>query len=338
MQPKAARLDRVGVPAELVPVSLKQQLLLFDRLAIIELEEAISLARSSKKLLGGDDRYGPIANDLEFLVDRGLVFEAGIFERLPELMDQCNDPQEALSFAHLILAQKDHSDAHTAMQNLAKHAEGKEGLSKREFARFKRAFVKNIYMKVGFFQVASRIIAHRLRALDGVEASPILVGDLISLPSLAKSDAERRRRKTDVVEIVLRKVPMPSEDAPWEKILEFRDDPETKGFLQGLRVWMADLSKEGFSPVEATEKLDWMLFQRERHLKVHKITYNLTAFGEVFVAIMDVLEDVVKIKWGKAARGIVGLTRRKAELMKLEVESPAREVHYLMKARRAFGE
>ena len=141
----------------------------------------------------------------------------------------------------------------------------------------------------------------------------------------------------DILEVVLTKLPMPTEDTPWEAILDFRNDTEAKGYLTGLRVWMAEISKQTLSPKELEEKLDWLLFKREQHIKAHKIRCNFGTFGAAFVASMSILEDLAKIRWGKAAEGIVSLTNRKAELMRLEIESPNIELNYILKVREKFG-
>jgi hypothetical protein len=97
-----------------------------------------------------------------------------------------------------------------------------------------------------------------------------------------------------------------------------------------------ELAQQKLSRKEAEDKLDWLLFERSQHLKAHRMAYNLDAFGGVFAASMEIIEDLLKVKWGRAARGVVSLVNRKANLMKLEMEGPNKEIHYLVKLREKF--
>jgi hypothetical protein len=107
--------------------------------------------------------------------------------------------------------------------------------------------------------------------MDQLDAMAISEGSIVDLavkggPLLGKNN---------VTEVVLRKIPMPDESVPWEKIIDFREDA--------------------------------------------------------------VAEDLLKIRWGKAAQGILSLANRKVRLMKLEMDSPEREVHYILKLRNEFN-
>jgi hypothetical protein len=183
-------------------------------------------------------------------------------------------------------------------------------------------------------QFLCRLVAHRLQVVEGLDATLIIDHKLVPPPWTRQN--LNAQPETSITEIVFNKIPVPDDSTPWEKILEFREDPETKGFLQGLRVWMADFPMDKMSPSEASEKLDWLLFQRTQHLAAHRISHNVTTFGAMFVSAAEIMENFVKIKWGDAAKGIVSLAQRKASLMKMELESPNKELTYLMRAQQAF--
>jgi hypothetical protein len=64
---------RVAVSGDCIPRNLKQQLLLFDRVAVVSLDTTIGIARV---FAGQFEDYKDAVNDLEFCADNGLVFEA----------------------------------------------------------------------------------------------------------------------------------------------------------------------------------------------------------------------------------------------------------------------
>jgi hypothetical protein len=69
--------DRIAICGEAVPDFLKQRLLFFDRIGVFELDRAIDFWRG-----GSVPGLVDLANDLEFLQSRNLVFDAQPF--LPE--------------------------------------------------------------------------------------------------------------------------------------------------------------------------------------------------------------------------------------------------------------
>ena len=79
------------------------------------------------------------------------------------------------------------------------------------------------------------------------------------------------------------------------------------------------------------------MHQRESHLKAYRMAHNIGAVGATFVASMEILENLAKFKWGSAAKGMISIANRKAELLKLEMSSPNLEVNYIMRANQKFG-
>jgi hypothetical protein len=100
---------------------------------------------------------------------------------------------------------------------------------------------------------------------------------------------------------------------------------------------MDDICRARLTATEAEEKLDWLLFQRRRHFDAHEIGINLATFGAIFVASAEMIEDTLKLRWGKLAQAMMSLVNRKADLLKIEANSPGKELNYLMLAEKQFG-
>jgi hypothetical protein len=62
-----------------------------------------------------------------------------------------------------------------------------------------------------------------------------------------------------VQRIVIERLPEPDETTSLERILEFREDPGSKGSLLALHRWISSLSKTQASPAEVVQELDWLL-------------------------------------------------------------------------------
>ena len=183
----------------------------------------------------------------------------------------------------------------------------------------------------------ARLCARNFVRLSGREASALLSGSG-PIPKEMEEFAGLKLQTTNVTDVVLDKLPMPSEQTPWEAILDFKADTEAQGYLQGLKVWMGDIARQNLTATEANEKLEWLIFQHKKHLEAHKLAFRWGTLGGTFVATAEILEDLVKFKWGKAAGAVVSIVDKRLELMKAELSNPAKEISYIVKAQERFGE
>jgi hypothetical protein len=176
----------------------------------------------------------------------------------------------------------------------------------------------------------SRYVAVHLREVHQVESFPVLTTRM--------SEAqETQTSKTDVVHILLNALPEPDDATSWEQILDYRSDPDTAGKFLSLRNWMNEVVRGKLSPLEVEEKLEFLIYQYEQHVKLHKLKTNRGILESVVVASAEFLEDLVKFKWGKIAKGLFALKHRRVELMEGELKAPGNEIAYIVKAREQFS-
>jgi hypothetical protein len=261
------------------------------------------------------------------ILDQGWDF----FKHLDRVFD-APTKEDLISLKAFLTADKNLAGVKKRIRSFVKRVERDENVWGKELADLLHPWFIN---KTSFAQFSSRIIAAKLRRIDGLLATPLIRGPLILPPNCVEHCSAQQET---VVEVVLKKLPMPSDSTPWERIFDFKADAEAQGYLMGLRVWMNELSRQALNRKEAEEKLEWLLFQHRQHLRLHKLTANRNTLSGIFVASMEIVEDLAKIKWGKAAKGIVSLFDRKTELLKAEVTSPAREVSYIIRANDHFDD
>src|ERR1700704_5153000 len=101
----------------------------------------------------------------------------------------------------------------------------------------------------------ARITAKKLQKIDNMDAAPLMEHEIV-IPDGIKH--EYTNKTTSVLEIVLKRLPIPNESTSWEQIIDFRDDSEAAGYLSGLRMWMIDLARQGHTSLEAEQKLEWL--------------------------------------------------------------------------------
>jgi hypothetical protein len=86
----------------------------------------------------------------------------------------------------------------------------------------------------------------QLRLLDQVDAYPVWAPELAA------------KGKSDAIKIVLRSLPLPDEKTPWEQILEYRNDPDSRQKFFALRNWMSDVARSNLTPIEIGEKFNFL--------------------------------------------------------------------------------
>jgi hypothetical protein len=92
---------------------------------------------------------------------------------------------------------------------------------------------------------------------------------------------------------------MPSEQTPWEAILDFKADTEAQGYLQGLKVWMGHIARQTLR-LPKLEKSSNGCSSSIRNIWRYKLSYRWGTLGGTFVATAEILGDLVKSNWGKA--------------------------------------
>jgi hypothetical protein len=177
-------------------------------------------------------------------------------------------------------------------------------------------------------ELHARIASMILNRDPHMEAYPLLAVHL--------SDGPRPSKKRDVLEVLINQLPVPSENTPWEHILEFRADPDSKSKFLALRNWVSEMSRTDLSVLEIEQRLDYLLDQYERHMKLHKMKVRPGALETAVVSTAEIAEDLVKIKWGKLAQRLFALKHRRLTLLEGELTVPGSEVAYIIKAEKTF--
>jgi hypothetical protein len=175
-----------------------------------------------------------------------------------------------------------------------------------------------------------RLYSIELREVDGLDAYPILH---VGLPSSLDSPTN----KTDVIQIVLNAMPLPDETTPWEQVIEYTSDPDSRSKFLALRNWMSEVARSELTPAEVEEKLEYLLDQFRQHMSLHRMKTNVGTLETVVTTTMEVLGDLASFKWGKAAEALFSLKHRQVDLLEGEMTAPGREVAYIARAWEAFN-
>jgi hypothetical protein len=336
--------------------NLKQKALLFDRIADVSLEGHIA------RLSNIDP---PLAAELEWLADRGIVVEAtaGALGVAPPITDiELEHARPSLTpadFDQLHQALRDYEAAQSVMYEQiapavlsgAAAATAPNGpqhqVLKWSFRSPTGAYVEanrstndriNLHTQFNVAPKYLRLTALRMRLLQGVDAVPLHDEHYYHLPTPVDAFVQPLGDgRNPVIQLVLRSLPMPDDSIAWEQIVDFRQDPSAKDAWYRLKDWMTDVARGGLKEPELTEKLEFLLRQFERSLEVHDLKTVRRPFEAFLVTSADIAESVLKLRLGKLAEGLFTTRRRRMDLLHTERTSPGAAVAYLFKAQRQFG-
>lgn len=299
--------------------SIKREALLFDQIAITQFDSILSLKRQHSTL--------PDYNiyDLEWLHEQGIIISLGKAEFNPQLKlnreyaKYYNLAEEGLKKLEL-----------AAIERLLSYERKGNQKVRKTSSTIRRQDAKFYSLGPRASDYEARCAAIQFRELYGLHAHPIISSPIPSLE-------DPKAKKTDVLQIVLRALPIPSEMIPWEAIIDFRNDPNTAFHLLALKNWMAETAKAQLSPLEIEEKVEYLINKYQQHLKLHKMKTKAGTMETVVVASAEFLEDMVKFRWGKIAKSLFSFKHRRVALMEGELTAPGNEVAYIVKARQGFS-
>jgi hypothetical protein len=295
--------------------SMKRLALLFDRIAIPFAKNLIKLQTTSA--LGEDLLQG--LTELDWLIEQGIVADVD----LEEMRRTARLPDEGFWYVRETY---------------------------RGHERFSEA--ENRWLGIEYWRHRYRSALSVIEYHHGAHAIPLLDGN--SSPgasSLRGIDTIAMQKKFGIVEsaqdtqgnskfntlrVVINAIPEPNDATPWERIMEFRQEEESRRTKVALHRWVRKLSKESFSPNEIAEELEYLASEYEHYMEVHRIEARRGTFEAVVVGAAEVLENVAKVQLGKLAERCFSSVR-KTDLVQAELAAPGRDVAYVVKARRSFG-
>jgi hypothetical protein len=322
---------------------LKREALMFDRIAIPRCTEPFVTA---EKLPAAFNDYKEDIRDLRWLYELGIVFEPSQFYSKSISGNEYMRDVD-LAFKHgkkicsLLLGfdlADALSDTHIDEKKKVELKAQLDRFAERILTDFKEAattdgFKKNLVMTMGY---ATRILSTTLRVLNNLDAFPVMPGDFF--------DSERTEgNKNDVIEIVLNELPVPDESTPWEHILEYRSDPDSRRKFASLRSWMSEIARMQLGTNEIQEKLESLIHDYRQHMKIHRLKTKLDTLKTILIAEAGLFTGgwltgagAIPGILGMVATPLYSIKQRQVALMEEEQKAPGREIAYIVKAKDTF--
>lgn len=138
-------------------------------------------------------------------------------------------------------------------------------------------------------------------------------------------------KKHDIIQIILKKFPIISDDISIEQIIEFKSDSDTKLRYFELIDFITNISYSKFSIKEIEEKIEFLLHQYKTGLELQKIKYNTSILETFCITSLQIIENLAKLKFSDAIKPIFDLTKKKINLIEAERQLKGRELSYIIK-------
>ncbi len=155
------------------------------------------------------------------------------------------------------------------------------------------------------------------------------------LSGINKGIGLRKTRNTDIIDLLINKMPKPASNTPWEKIIEFKSKHEHILYKLRLENWISDISRSNISLKEIEQKIEYYLKEYEYRLKLEKIKYNYGTVGFVLIETVKFMEDLIKLNWSKRLETILNYQKRNVELLIGETKSTGKEIAYISVIKKA---
>lgn len=174
--------------------------------------------------------------------------------------------------------------------------------------RFRAALMQSLDSKNNYYSVAENI----------------LINDSIST------------NKSDIIITILNSFPIPSSRIKLEKLIEFKNDSETRDKFLSLKNWVNEVSKSNLTLSEIKDKTEYLTNEYEKGLLIHKLKYKKGKLQIIAETTAEMIENLAKLKFSSLISKLFAWNENKIKLMEGERNLIGREISYLIKAQEYF--
>lgn len=298
--------------------NLKQQALLFDQIGIYKLDSFYKTLEESRdlfKILGPDIpiKAQSIITELQWLQQAGLVFEVRSEDELQsEIMRDFPQKSTAHNFES---AKRLLSNVIEIQISDLKRAENET----RRVELIKEQHFKTIRLLSIIMEITR-------------EATVVT-----TFPHTEYTREIPNSNKNDVAQIVIKNLPLPNNETPWEQLIDYRNDVKTQKLLLLLRRWINRISTQNLSSLEIEDEIEFLINEFQEHMKFHKMRANTETIEVIVNSASDVLGNLLTLKFSKIFEPVFAIKKRQLLLMEAELSAPGKEMAYVIKSREAFG-
>lgn len=177
----------------------------------------------------------------------------------------------------------------------------------------------------------TRIETVGLRSNGNLDAYAVISREHSSL------DQDENRLPThDVLKFALA-VPVPDEHVPWQHIMEYRNDPESRKQFSTIKNCMSDIAQGSLTPPQAEETLQSLLHRYWQQMQRHQLYIEMKWLEVFVVTTAEVAEKFESSGPRSAGQSWVIIEPRKMALLEGESTAAGSEVAYVIDSKSLFS-
>lgn len=175
-----------------------------------------------------------------------------------------------------------------------------------------------------------RYTASKLRLEHGIDA--------VAVPTDNEPyDIDSKAERETVIKITLYNFPTPSDETPWENIIDFRKDKIANEQYLRLKNWMNDITKKEMKSFEITDQLQSLLAAYEHEMKVRDMATKRNTLQVIVQTTGEMIQHLSRLKFGDAIKALFDISKHKLHLLEEEKKAEGREIAYIYTANRKFA-
>ncbi len=183
-----------------------------------------------------------------------------------------------------------------------------------------------------FFQKLSLIYLEK----NQIQTAPVM--DSAYIDTFYNYSKDKKHREAKVLDVVLGEFPyIDDEEEPFEKIIDYKEDPDTRKKFLALRNWMIDIASKELESYEIREKLLHQLDEYRQHLEYHRMKHYSSGFQTLLSSSVYIIENLTKLNFSKVLDKVCSFQSRSIALMEAEMKLPGKELAYIQEVREKFG-
>lgn len=155
--------------------------------------------------------------------------------------------------------------------------------------------------------------------------SPVSSFDVTRFVSVAPrvlGDTIVSNRENNVAHIILDKLPLPADEVSISRVMDFKEEPETRRLFLGMKRWLRKVLDSGTGIQDLNEEIEYLTLEYKQFMKLHDMKTTTGTLETLVVSTAETLENLAKLKISKVAKSFFAIHHKRVALAEAEMTAP----------------
>jgi hypothetical protein len=147
---------------------------------------------------------------------------------------------------------------------------------------------------------------------------------------------ESYTKNSRIAHFIVQEFPIIKEEQSIEKILGFKESSLIKGFFLRLRAWIRRLERSDFDPKEFYDEYQEMMHNYSAELARHKMDTVLGTIEIILTNTLEIAENIARFRFSKLPPIMINGLSFQNKLKEVDSNIPKNEIAYIYHAKKKF--